>query len=168
MSHWDRWLKSFVKKKCKGILTISIFNDFERRRQTAKKRIVCQKPFSCLGDNRVFLLAKVVSTYFTDYLFHGMCDRIGKGGSVFVLIAIFVDDGRIHMPIPMHPVRKKYLQRCLRFLSHMQSHFSRSNESIFPEMSCFSASYSHNASLSICQDLGVEKGSSVFGGSENK
>ena len=23
MSHWDRWLKSFVKKKCKGILTIS-------------------------------------------------------------------------------------------------------------------------------------------------
>ena len=24
MSHWDRWLKSFVKKKCKGLLTISL------------------------------------------------------------------------------------------------------------------------------------------------
>ena len=45
MSHWDRWLKSFVKKKCKGILTISKEHELfrsdraeERVKQKEEKR----------------------------------------------------------------------------------------------------------------------------------
>ena len=39
MSHWDRWLKSFVKKKCKGILTISKDDYSEEEYNASLQRI---------------------------------------------------------------------------------------------------------------------------------